>query len=225
MRRSAIGQCHPPDAGNIGVNVDEAAGQVILHLHVHVIPAIPRRRPGPAGRHTPRHARGGGLTQTGPGSRHGSVRCPPPFDARGPPVSILRPPHWRALVQGGDDPLLPHLLAHLTPATRVDVAVAFVLERGVAALDQHLTDVLRRGGGFRVLTGDYLDVTEPNPLRRLLDLAALAGQTSATVDPRVFETAVDSFHPKAYIVHQSDGEGAAFVGENCRAAPGTARAA
>lgn len=29
---------HPPDAFNIGINVGEAAGQTVPHVHVHVIP-------------------------------------------------------------------------------------------------------------------------------------------------------------------------------------------
>src|SRR5882672_1134028 len=39
--RMAIEKHHTPDGYNIGVNVGEAAGQTIFHLHVHV---IPRRR-------------------------------------------------------------------------------------------------------------------------------------------------------------------------------------
>lgn len=33
-----IDQEHEPDGYNIGINVGEAAGQTIFHLHVHVIP-------------------------------------------------------------------------------------------------------------------------------------------------------------------------------------------
>lgn len=36
--RAAILQRHQPDGFNIGINVGEAAGQTIFHLHVHVIP-------------------------------------------------------------------------------------------------------------------------------------------------------------------------------------------
>jgi superfamily II DNA or RNA helicase len=130
------------------------------------------------------------------------------------PPAIVRPPHWQALVRGGNDPLLPHLRAHLASAVRVDIAVAFVLERGVAEIDEHLKDLVRRGGRLRMLTGDYLDVTEPTALLRLLDLATLAGQGTGVVELRVFETAGQSFHPKAYILHLADGDGVAFVGSS-----------
>ena len=56
-----------------------------------------------------------------------------------------------------------------------------MLERGLVAIDEHLKDVVRRGGRLRVLTGDYLDVTEPAALLRLLDLATLTSQTQGTV--------------------------------------------
>ena len=70
-----------------------------------------------------------------------------PAMAGGPSVAtIMRPPHWQALVRGGDDPLLPHLRAHLASAVGVDIAVAFVLESGLARIDEHLKDVVRRGG-------------------------------------------------------------------------------
>lgn len=36
--RAAILNDHQPDGFNIGVNAGEAAGQTVMHLHVHVIP-------------------------------------------------------------------------------------------------------------------------------------------------------------------------------------------
>ena len=141
--------------------------------------------------------------------------APSPAVPGGPSAAaIVRPPHGQALVRGGDDPLLPHLRAHLATAVRVDIAVAFTLESGLARIDEHLKDVVRRGGQLRILTGDYLDLTEPNALLRLLDLAALATHDAGTVELRVFETAGVSFHPKAYIVQLSDGDGVAFVGSS-----------
>ncbi|MGH7333364.1 MAG: DEAD/DEAH box helicase family protein [Candidatus Rokuibacteriota bacterium] len=117
-------------------------------------------------------------------------------------------------MRGGDDPLLPHLRAHLASAVRVDIAIAFMLESGLAKIDEHLKDVVSRGGTLRILTGDHLDLTEPNALRRLLDLSALASQDGGTVELRIFESAGESFHPKAYILYLSDFGGVAFVGSS-----------
>ena len=36
--RGIIEELHSPDGYNIGVNVGQAAGQTVFHLHVHVIP-------------------------------------------------------------------------------------------------------------------------------------------------------------------------------------------
>jgi hypothetical protein len=63
-----------------------------------------------------------------------------------PAPTTVRPPHWHALVRGGNDPLLPHLRVHLATAIRVDMAVAFILERGLAAIDEYLQAVVQRGG-------------------------------------------------------------------------------
>ncbi len=38
VARQIIERDHVPDGYNIGVNVGEAAGQTVFHLHVHVIP-------------------------------------------------------------------------------------------------------------------------------------------------------------------------------------------
>jgi superfamily II DNA or RNA helicase len=213
--RTAIERVQQPDGYNLGVNIGHAAGQTIFHLHVHVIPRYHGDVPAPRGgvRHViPEKADYIGMVHEAQSASYAIVS---PAIPGGPAAqAIVRPPHWRALVQGGDDPLLPHLHAHLATAARVDVAVAFVLERGLAKIDEHLKDVVRRGGRLRVLTGDYLDVTEPTALLRLLDLAALAQQTAGTVELRVFETGADSFHPKAYILHLSDGDGVAFVGSS-----------
>jgi superfamily II DNA or RNA helicase len=91
---------------------------------------------------------------------------------------------------------------------QVDIAVGFVLESGVRLLEEHLRDVLARGGRVRVLTGDYLDVTEPDALLRLLDL----GQG---LDLRVHEGAGTSFHLKSYVLCDDVGfRGTAFVGSS-----------
>lgn len=122
--------------------------------------------------------------------------------------------HDRALIRGAgaivgqvDDPLLPHLLAELTTAVDVSIAVAFTLSSGVAEIEEHLRDVLDRGGRVRLLTGDYLGVTEPDALLRLLDLGP-------ELDLRVFESNGTSFHLKTYVCLRATGHGVAFVGSS-----------
>jgi HKD family nuclease len=90
---------------------------------------------------------------------------------------------------------------------------------GLDRIEPHLRDLLRRGGRLRLLTGDYLGITEPDALMRLLDFE---GERQI----RVFETAHPpgpahpgppaplSFHPKAYVLERRDGTGVAFVGSS-----------
>ena len=47
--RAAILERHNPDGFNIGVNVGEAAGQTVFHLHVHLIPRYAGDVPDPRG--------------------------------------------------------------------------------------------------------------------------------------------------------------------------------
>src|SRR6185436_19555261 len=122
-----------------------------------------------------------------------------------------------------DDPLLPRIISEITVADRADIVVSFALESGVDRLFEHFRDLLERGGQLRILTGDYLGITEPSALMRLLDL-------EGNVERRVFETAgvptggvhygypidpvpLRSFHPKAYIFERRGG-GAAFIGSS-----------
>ncbi len=200
--KTAIERAHKPDAFNIGVNVGKAAGQTVFHLHVHIIPRYEGDVPDPRG-----------------GVRQLFIEKANYLNTTAAARPLSSAPHARALIAGGEeDPLLPHLKTELESASRVDIAVAFVYANGVAEIEEHLRDILNRGGRIRILTGDYLDATEPDALRRLLDL-------QRDIDIRVFETRIagadydltgfaSSFHPKAYVFHRTDGRGVAFVGSS-----------
>jgi len=47
--RDLIASRHRPDGFNIGINVGEAAGQTVFHLHVHLIPRYKNDVPNPTG--------------------------------------------------------------------------------------------------------------------------------------------------------------------------------
>lgn len=114
---------------------------------------------------------------------------------------------------GAADPFLPRLLEAIRRADRIDLAVAFIKSSGLALVYPALVDAVEtRDAHLRVLTSDYLDVTDPQALRRLMLLAERGA------DVRVFHCEQQSFHLKAYICTQSrEGEtvwGAAFVGSS-----------
>ncbi len=196
IARKAIESKFCPEGYNIGFNVGEAAGQTIFHLHVHVIPRYLGDVPDPTG----------GVRNVIPSK--GNYLKPPVGERPAGP----EPPHARPLITGdSDDPLLPHILAHLDGAIQADLAIAFVTARGVDLLEDHLYDLLDRGGMLRFLTGDYLSFTDPKALNRLLDISELFPERT---NLRVYEAGDGTFHPKSYIFHDGSGGGIAFVGSS-----------
>lgn len=189
--RNAILARYKPTGFNIGINIGAAAGQTVAHLHVHVIPRYDGDVRNPVG----------GVRNVIPGK--GNYRR-----STGRHMEFLgTAPHHGALIRGADDPLLPHLLAHLDRALSADICVAFVQLSGVRLVEPHLRDLLKRGGRLRFLTGDYLDITDPKALRVLLDL-------EGNIELRVFEARTVSFHPKSYLFHFADGTSTAVVGSS-----------
>lgn len=116
------------------------------------------------------------------------------------------------LIAGGLDPLLPHLQKEIDRAKHVDLAVAFAFQSGVELLFPWFEDLLSRGGKLRLIVSDYLDASEPNALRRLMDLQKEA--ISAQLELWVIETAGTSFHPKAWAFDRVDGAGSVIVGSS-----------
>lgn len=126
----------------------------------------------------------------------------------------------RKLVTGGPDPFLPHLSRAFGHANQIDFAVAFVKVTGLRLLMSDLLAALEAAGDdtpprcrVRILTSDYLDVTDPEALRLML----LLREHGAEV--KVFTTAdAGSFHLKAYIFARVDGDevhsGTAFIGSS-----------
>lgn len=128
---------------------------------------------------------------------------------------IKQPFMDRRLVTGGNDHFLPHLSAAFTRATHADLAVAFVKTTGLRLLLPELHGLIEADANHhvRVLTSDYLDITDPEALRLLL----LLQERGAEV--RVFSTRdASSFHLKAYIFARLESgmliEGSAFVGSS-----------
>ena len=124
------------------------------------------------------------------------------------------------LISGGpSEPLARHLKAQLATAVSVDIAVAFVMKSGVDILQSSIVDILARGGRVRLLTGDYLDATDPVALLQLMDLEPGPGSLSRRVyqslgKHRGLPGLPVAFHPKAYIFRHTTGAGVAFVGSS-----------
>ena len=133
-----------PDGYNIGINAGEAAGQTVPHLHVHVIPRYRGDVDDPRG----------GVRHVIPGKGN--------YLASGP----------RRLATGGEaDPFFDHLAPLFQEADEVAILAAFVRESGLDQLEKVVFQAIRRGGRVRLITGDYLSITQPEALFDLLDWA------------------------------------------------------
>ncbi len=185
---------HPADGFNVGFNDGAAGGQTIPHFHLHVIPRLFGDMADPRG----------GVRHVIPEKGNYLNPSSKPIT---PSVLSMGTPHDRALIEGGEDALIRHLLIHIDRSDAVDVAVSFVLESGMRLLRPHFQELLARNGRLRILTGDYLDVTDPDALRRMMDL-------EGRVELKIFEAAKTGFHPKSWIFHLSDGAGIALVGSS-----------
>jgi HKD family nuclease len=116
----------------------------------------------------------------------------------------------------GGNQLLPALRRALTHATEIEIAVSFIRSTGLNLIFGDLESVLKsetRNVRLTLLTSDYMCITDPKALRKLMLLAERGA------DIRVFETpSSESFHLKAYIfVRSEQGEmisADAFVGSS-----------
>ncbi|MDI3282135.1 DEAD/DEAH box helicase family protein [Polyangium sp. 15x6] len=197
VKRKLDAELHP-DGYNIGINAGEAAGQTVMHLHVHVIPRYRGDIDDPRG----------GVRHVIPGKGNYLENRPPP------------------LAEGGKvDPFLLHLDPLFRRATDIAILAAFVQQSGVSLLQAHVAGALSRGARVRVVTGDYLNITQSEALAKLRDWmdaweARIApdGSSPGAFEARVVETArlpegVRSFHPKSWRFEGPD-FGTAFVGSS-----------
>ena len=90
------------------------------------------------------------------------------------------------------------LVNGLRKADSVDIIVSFLMESGVKMLLKELEQALKRGAKVRILTGNYLGITQPSAL--YLIKKKLGNQ----VDLRFYNEKDRSFHPKSYIFHYTN---------------------
>lgn len=90
---------------------------------------------------------------------------------------------------------------------RIDLAVSFIMKSGLKHIVDNLEAALQRGARIRILTTDYLDITDPDALDTLLDLADWSATSSVAgkLEVKIFHEPSVSFHPKAYIFRSAKG--------------------
>lgn len=98
-------------------------------------------------------------------------------------------------ITGDKDHIYPKLKQSFKIATTIDIIVSFLMESGVKLLLQDLKEALNRGVKIRILTGNYLKITQPQALY------LLKSELKDKVDLRFYNNPNKSFHPKAYMFH------------------------
>lgn len=198
IKRRLDASARPPDGYNVGFNAGVAAGQTVMHLHVHLIPRYRGDMDDPAG-----------------GVRH---VIPSKGDYRNYPEHPKYKDRARSLATGGaEDPFASHVLPLLLRARKVDILAAFVKMSGVARIQTALMKALEGGAVVHLLTGDYLNITDVEALRVLLDWQSRS-YGRGSFEARVVEVGrlvggKQAFHPKAWHL-EGDGFGVAFVGSS-----------
>lgn len=184
IAKSHIESQFQPQGYNIGINVGAAAGQTVSHLHVHLIPRYHGDVPDPRG----------GVRHVIPQLANYLAENPPDYLVN---KTIYRSGSSSHFTRGELDPLLPNLKSAIDRSEQVDFSVAFIKQSGLDLLRGHLQDLVNRQGRVRIITGDYLDVTEPEALEDLLELGPSLELYVVECSPGM------SFHPKAYLFYNT----------------------
>ncbi len=123
--------------------------------------------------------------------------------------------HEKLTTGGKEHHFLPKLCQSIKAADQVDMAVAFVKTTGLNLLFPDLVSALQREpdpASVRILTSDYLDITDTEALRKLVLLHDHGAQV------RIFQSKGSSFHLKAYLfaghVESYQMWGRAFIGSS-----------
>lgn len=110
-------------------------------------------------------------------------------------------------ITGHNDHLYKHIQQSIHTATSMDIIVSFLMESGVKLIQKDLEAIKDKNIPIRILTGNYLNITQPSALYLLKDILG------DKVDLRFYNDTKRSFHAKAYIF-EKDNEGEIFIGSS-----------
>lgn len=120
--------------------------------------------------------------------------------------SIYDYSHQNAIT--GDSRFLYYQLkVSILKADKIDIIVSFLMESGVRLILEDLIMAIKRGVRVRILTGNYLGITQPSAL------FLLKKELGNQVDLRLYSNPNKSFHPKSYIFHNKK-EGEIYIGSS-----------
>ena len=102
--------------------------------------------------------------------------------------------------------LVASLKENISHAKSCYILTSFVMNSGVKLLDPILTEAAVRGVDIKVVTGDYLYITQPEALEHMISI-------HPSIEVRLWKSRGISFHPKAYIF-ESEENGSFIVGSS-----------
>ena len=112
------------------------------------------------------------------------------------------------VITGNNNYLYYRLKEAIKKATSIDIIVSFLMGSGVKLILDDLKEAIDKGVRVRILTGNYLKITQPQALY------LLKGSLGDKIDLRFYNNPKKSFHPKAYIFHFENNLGELFVGSS-----------
>lgn len=98
-------------------------------------------------------------------------------------------------ITGNKNYLINRLKTSIKNAKSIDIIVSFLMESGVKLILNDIRDAVDRGVTIRILTGNYLKITQPSALY------LLKNEFKDKIDLRFYNVQNKSFHPKSYMFH------------------------
>ncbi|MGD6818772.1 DEAD/DEAH box helicase family protein [Metabacillus sp. 113a] len=102
--------------------------------------------------------------------------------------------------------LLIPVLDRIQQSSTIYILTAFAMKSGVSLLKSALAEAAERGADIKLLTGDYLYVTQPDALKELASI-------HEKIEVRLWRSSGISFHPKAYLF-ESKAQGHSIIGSS-----------
>ena len=113
----------------------------------------------------------------------------------------------RNVSTGNNNHLYTKLKESIKNAKSIDIIVSFLMESGVKMILDDLKEAIDRKVKIRILTGSYLNITQPSALYMLKQ------ELKDNVDLRFYNVRNKSFHPKSYIFH-NDNDSEIYIGSS-----------
>lgn len=108
-------------------------------------------------------------------------------------------------ISNKEQKMLDRIKDCIQKADKIYFIVSFIMDSGLKLLINELNNARSIGKEIKILTSDYINVTEPSALYRLMDYKG----TRIYNNPKNI-----SFHPKAYIFTYPNGHAEAFIGSS-----------